>query len=70
MFAEGHSVVPTGNVTNAAEAKVNIAAPVVIETAVANTQVAEPIVLASFKMATELSSVQLTGRTSGDISNN
>jgi anti-sigma factor RsiW len=70
MFTVGSPVSPTGNVTNATEAKVNIAAPVVAEAVIVNTQVTEPIILASFKMATELGSSQLTGMPSQNISSN
>jgi hypothetical protein len=70
MFTGGHSVASTANVTNATEAKVNNAAPVVADASIVNTQVAEPIILASFKMATELSSLQLTGQPAEKISSN
>jgi hypothetical protein len=70
MFMGGHSAASTGNVTNATEAKVNIAAPAVAEAAIVNTQVAEPIILANFKMATELGNFQLTGQRQEKMANN
>jgi hypothetical protein len=70
MFTQGHSVSPNGNVTNATLVKENILTPVVAEATAVNNQVTEPIVLASFKMATELSSLQLTGQPAEKISSN
>jgi hypothetical protein len=70
IYSTENSATSVDNNTKAAAAKVNIAAPVVAENTGVNTQLAAPIVLASFQMTNELSSLQLAGQPSENSTKN